>query len=120
MKFSVSTYSYSQYIQQGKMTQLDCIAKAKEMGFDAIDFTDVITPDKSQSLEQQIITAKELRAEADRVGMEIYAYTIGACLYQDTPAALDAAAGRCPYPGCQRYAPRCLLPAGQNRQFPQL
>lgn len=90
MKFSVSTYSYSQYIQQGKMTQLDCIAKAKEMGFDAIDFTDVITPDKSQSLEQQIITAKELRAEADRVGMEIYAYTIGACLYQDTPAALDA------------------------------
>ena len=41
MKTSVSSYSFSQYIREGKLTQLDCVAKAKEMGFDGIEFTDL-------------------------------------------------------------------------------
>ena len=35
MKVSVSSYSFSQYIRAGKMTQFDTVAKAKEMGFDS-------------------------------------------------------------------------------------
>ena len=34
MKTSVTLYSFSQYVNAGKLTQLDCIAKAKELGFD--------------------------------------------------------------------------------------
>ena len=31
MKISVSSYSFHQYIKAGKLTQFDCVAKAKEM-----------------------------------------------------------------------------------------
>lgn len=41
MKFAVSTYSFSQLIQSGKMTQLECIDKAKEMGFDGVEIVDI-------------------------------------------------------------------------------
>ncbi len=80
MKVSVSSYSFHQYVKSGKMTQLECIAKAKELGFDAIEFTDVAGAD----YEEQVENAKKLRAEADRLGMPINAYTIGANLYYDT------------------------------------
>ena len=33
MKVSVSSYSFMQYVWAGKMTQFDCVAKAKELGF---------------------------------------------------------------------------------------
>ena len=32
MKIAVSSYSFSQYIRDGRLTQLTCIAKAKELG----------------------------------------------------------------------------------------
>ena len=87
MKVSVSSYSFHQKVGPGEMTQLDCIAKAKEMGFDAIEFTDIAgAPD----LELQKENARKIRAEADRLGMEINAYTIGACLYKDTQEEMDA------------------------------
>lgn len=87
MKLSVSSYSFSQYIQQGKMTQLDCVAKAKELGFDAIEFIDL---DGAPDLELQKENARKIRAEADRLGMEINAYTIGACLYQESAETMEA------------------------------
>lgn len=86
MKTSVSSYSFSQYIRSGKMSQLDCVAKAKEMGFDSIEFTDL----DGANLEEQKAYARKIRAEADRVGIEIHNYTIGACLYKDTQEEMDA------------------------------
>ena len=41
MKYAVSSYSFSQLINSGEMTQLDCIKKAKEMGFDAIEMVEI-------------------------------------------------------------------------------
>ena len=61
------------------MTQLDCVAKAKEMGFDGIEFTDL----KGDGIEEQIALAKEIASEAERVGIKVIAYTIGANLYHD-------------------------------------
>lgn len=87
MKISVSSYSFAQCICKGSMTQLDCVAKAKEMGFDAIEFTDI---DGAPDLTLQKANAQKIREQADWVGIEINAYTIGACLYQATPEALDA------------------------------
>ncbi len=86
MKVSVSAYSFSQYIRQQKMTQFDTIAKAKEQGFDAIEFTDI---DGKEDYALQVENARKLRAEADRLGMEINAYTIGGCLFQETQEAMD-------------------------------
>ncbi len=86
MIVSVSSYSFQQYISAGKLTQLDCVAKAKEMGFDAIEFTDLA----GQTLEEQKAYARQIRTEADRLGMPINAYTIGANLYRETQAEMDA------------------------------
>ena len=80
MKISVSSYSFNQYIRAGKLTQLECVAKAKEMGFDAIEFTDIA----GESLDEQKAMAKKIKDEADRVGIDINAYTIGANLYHES------------------------------------
>ena len=86
MKISVSSYSFHQYIKAGKMTAFECVAKAKEMGFDAIEFTDL----PGETLEDQKKLAAEIAAEAERVGIEINAYTIRGDLYHDTEEGSDA------------------------------
>lgn len=40
MKYSVTSYSFSQYKKAGKLDPLSMIDKAKELGFDGIEFTD--------------------------------------------------------------------------------
>lgn len=86
MKTCVSSYSFNQYIKQGKMTQLDAVSKAKEMGFDAIEFTDII----AENLEAQKLVAKQICDKAREVGIDIAAYTIGARLYQESDEESDA------------------------------
>ena len=63
MKFSVSVYSFMQYIQDGRLTPLTCIEKVKEMGFDAIEFVDFVFQKDENPKEY----AAKLREEADRV-----------------------------------------------------
>ena len=72
------------------MTAFECVAKAKEMGFDGIEFTDL----PGETLEDQKKLAAEIRDEAARVGIEINAYTIGANLYRDTDEESDAEVSR--------------------------
>ncbi|MBQ6862781.1 MAG: sugar phosphate isomerase/epimerase [Clostridia bacterium] len=74
MKYSVSSYSYSQLRHSGAYTEPELIALAKEMGFDGIEFAEINTPDGKDKAEY----AAELKAEADRVGIEIVCYSIGA------------------------------------------
>lgn len=87
MKLSVSSYSFRQAIRKGALTQLACVQKAKEIGFDAIEFIDL---DGQGDLELQKENAKKIRLEANRIGMEINAYTIGGCLFQETQEEMDA------------------------------
>lgn len=89
MKIAVSSYSYHPLISKGELTQLDTLRLAKDMGFDGIEFTD-LRPIKNPTQEQQLAYAKELRAEAKRVGIEIIGYLVGANLYQGSAEA-DAA-----------------------------
>ncbi len=74
MKFSVSSYSFQRLLNNGTYTQLDLINVAKEMGFDGIEFIDLMPTDGMSDLEY----AKVLREAAEKVGIEIVAYTIGA------------------------------------------
>lgn len=89
MKIAVSSYSYHQRLKAGEMTQLDAVRIAAEMGFDGIEFTD-LTPVPNPTLAEQLAYAKEIRAEAEKRGIEIVAYLIGANLYGGSPEA-DAA-----------------------------
>lgn len=74
MKIGVSTYSFHRLMSSGAMTQLEVIAKAKEMGFQAIEIAGLHLPagETPQSF------APKVRAEAERVGIELSNYTIGA------------------------------------------
>lgn len=73
MKIGVSSYSFSQKLKSGEMTQLDTIETAKKLGFDAIEFTDLCPPKGMPRLEY----AKILRETAQMHGIEISAYVIG-------------------------------------------
>jgi len=74
MKIGVSSYSYSRLVKTGALPQIDVIQKAKETGFDVIEFSTIAVP-QGKTLPA---FAAELRAEAERVGIPIANYTIGA------------------------------------------
>ena len=74
MKFSVSSYSFQRLLNSGKYTQLDLIGVAKEMGFDGIEFIDLMPTGGMSDLEYAAV----LRDAAEKAGIEIVAYTIGA------------------------------------------
>lgn len=86
MKIGVSSYSFSQYIHAGKMTQFDTVAKAKELGFEAIEFTDLTPPEGVSESD----FAKKIKDEADKTGIEISASVICANLAQPTEEKLQA------------------------------
>ena len=74
MQIGVSSYSYSRLVKTGALKQLDVIQKAKEMGFDVIEFSTIAVPE-GKTLPA---FAAELKAESQRVGIPIVNYTIGA------------------------------------------
>lgn len=86
MKIGVSSYSYHRYVSSGKMKQIEVIAAAKEAGFDVIEFSTISVPEGKTLPE----FAQELRAEADRVGIPIANYTIGADFVRGSNGDLDA------------------------------
>lgn len=92
MKLSVSSYSFSQYIKAGKMTQLEAVSKTAEMGFDGIEFTDIIS--KDASLDEQLRYAELLRAEAEKCNIEIVAYLVGSDLYWGGDAEVERVCGQ--------------------------
>ena len=74
MQIGVSSYSYSRLVRNGQMKQIEVAAKAKQMGFDVIEFSTIAVPE-GQKLED---FAKQLKDECDKVGIPIANYTIGA------------------------------------------
>ena len=74
MKLGVSSYSFSRLVGDKTLKQIEVIAKAKEMGFDVIEFSTISVPE-GKALPA---FAKELKAESERVGLPIVNYTIGA------------------------------------------
>lgn len=74
MKIGISSYSYSRLVKSGALKQIDVIAKAKEQGFEVIEFSTIAVPEGKTLLD----FAGELRKEADRCALPIANYTIGA------------------------------------------
>lgn len=86
MQIGVSSYSYSRLVRAGQMQQIEVPAKAKEMGFDVLEFSTIAVPE-GKTLED---FAKELKEECDRVGIPVANYTIGADFLNGSDGDLDA------------------------------
>ena len=76
MKFSVSLYSFFNAIRKGVLTPMECIGKAKELGFDAVEVVDFVNVNCAP--EEMPQRAQEIRAEADKHGLAISSVAIGA------------------------------------------
>ncbi len=74
MKISVNSYSFKSLLKTESMALTQCVDSAKELGFDAIDFTELAPQEGMTPLE----LAKALRRRAEDVGIEILNYTVGA------------------------------------------
>lgn len=90
MLIGVSSYSFSRLVNAKQMQQIEVIAKAKEMGFDCIEFSTISVPEGKTLPE----FAAELKAEADRCELPIMNYTIGADMLAGCNGDLDAEIAR--------------------------
>lgn len=86
MLVAVSTYSFEQKRKTGEISQLDCVKKAKELGFDGIEFVDILPHDGSDRLSY----AKRLRAACEEAGLTITNYTIAADLLNGCEGDMEA------------------------------
>lgn len=76
MKYAVSLYSFYPSIRAGKLTPLECVAKAKELGFDAIEAVEFVNFQcPADELQDR---ARELKAEADKCGLPFSSLAVGA------------------------------------------
>lgn len=80
MKICVSSYSFSKLMAKGELYQLSAIAKAKEMGFEGIEFAG-IEPHDGATREEY---ACKLKAEADKLDFPIASFVFGADLINGT------------------------------------
>lgn len=74
ISIGVSSYSYSRLVAEGRLSQLDVIAKARDMGFETIEFSTFQLPEG----ETHQSFAPKVRDACDRAGFRIANYTIGA------------------------------------------
>lgn len=86
MKISVSSYSFEQKIRSGELSQLDCVKKAKEMGFDAIELVGILAPEGTS----REAYADLLREECEREELPISNYTVAADFLGGSGGDLDA------------------------------
>lgn len=89
MKFSVSSYSYAGLTLSGAKSELQLIELAAEMGFDAIEFAEINPPVGMEKAAYAV----SLHDEAERVGIPIAAYCIGADLLNNTDAEINRLKG---------------------------
>lgn len=88
MKIGVSSYSFNSYILKNKCDYLHICDKAKALGFDGIEFIDLdskawgITDDPKKC-------AAEIKAHCDKIGLTIFAYTVGANLFSNIGAEAE-------------------------------
>lgn len=96
MKIAVSSYSFSQAMRDGRMTIMDVIPKAKEMGYEGVEIVR-----GGWSDEEMRAMAPKLKAQSEEYGMPIIAYMVGADFIRN---GLDAEVERLKARGRSRRA----------------
>lgn len=113
MKYSVSSYSFSQYLKDGRLTAFSCIQKAKELGFDAVEFVELSAPEGKTLSEY----ATELAQEAARVGIEISNYAVGADFISGSGGDIEKEIARvCAQVGCCKASGLSVMLHDVNRR----
>ena len=84
MKIGVSSYSFSHYRKETGCDYLKICSLAAEMGYDAIEFIDLLPEISGKS---PLDTAKEIADCTAKLGLTVAAYTVGANLLADDPTA---------------------------------
>ncbi|MBE6644420.1 MAG: sugar phosphate isomerase/epimerase [Ruminococcaceae bacterium] len=80
MKVCVTSYSFHRLLKSGELNQLTAMRKAKEMGFDAMEFSGILPQDNMSKSEY----AKILRTEADKLNFPIVSFVFSADLANGT------------------------------------
>ena len=86
MKTAVSSYSFHNMIVNQGLSVFDIIKKAKDIGFDAIEFTNLEIPPENEDVFE---LAQNIKLEADKVGIEISCYSVSADLLCGSDDDLD-------------------------------
>lgn len=87
MKTSVSSYSFGGYISDDRLGYLGIIEKAKEMGFDGIEYAE-------GGFMNQPDAAKKIREKCAEVGIEVAALCVGADFINGSGGDLKAEIAR--------------------------
>ncbi len=89
MKIGVSSYSFRKHIVQTKCDYFEICDKAKEMGFDGMEFIDL--DNKEFAITQDPMkTAAQIKEYCKKIGLDVIAYTIGAnFLSEDIEAEVE-------------------------------
>lgn len=74
MKTGVNSYSFRRLVNDGQMKEIEVVSKAKELGFDVIEFSGLDVP-QGETIESY---AKSVKQECERAGIEVGNYTIPA------------------------------------------
>lgn len=82
MKYAVSIYSLSREVKKGNLDWFGVMDKAKEIGFDGVEFIETAFPDKNPCVE----TAKKYKEYADKIGIEISNLAVPADVLNDENA----------------------------------
>ena len=77
MKIGVSSYSFRKHILTTKCDYIEICDKAKEMGFDGIEFINLDNKDWGIT-DDAMKTANEIKEHCAKIGLDVIAYTIGA------------------------------------------
>ncbi len=78
MKFSVSLYSFFKAIKAGELTPEECIGKAAELGFDAVEAVDFVNFQCPE--EEMPAKALALKVQAEKHGLGFSSLAVGADL----------------------------------------
>ncbi len=93
IKFSVSSYSFISDIRANKVTALECIKRAKDLGFDAIEVLDAVDF-AGLSYEEKKEHALKILEESKKQGIEISCLTCDAdFLNKDTDEEISRLKG---------------------------
>lgn len=86
MKTGVSSYSFNRLFTKGELTLMGAIEKAKEIGFDVMEFSGLRMPEG----EEIMSFAAKVKQKCEDVGIEMGNYTIGADFINGSDGDLDA------------------------------
>ncbi len=83
MRLGVSSYSFSSYKKKTGASYEDICRLTKEMGFDGIEFTEIV-PEEGETKEE---TARRVKSICDSLSLPIFSYSVGANFLNDDPEA---------------------------------